>query len=498
MENQEAFHDDPSKWRLASGPVGSGKSVAATIEAVKHSYFYPNNYGFITRKTQPEINISALKDFKDACPKWMMFEENKQQHWIDIINKVGFQKCGAKIAKGKLTKKKARALLESVGGLSRVEFISFEATEKASKKFRSANLGWYMVEQAEEGNTDLYDNLNERLRREPAGRQAWFVANPHGHDWLWHRFHPDSMHRLQDHGFHFFKENRHLPSDFYPSLRLTMSKTKFAQMVEGSYDVAPNAVYPEFSHKIHVLPAHHYPDADCIKGVGVDHGLHNPTAAIFVAALPDNIYYIYQEYYAENRLISENAAAIRQYVTPEHRARFIDPMSGRNRMANTGVTVVDEYARNGLVLNLGESDVGAGIDAIKKLLRVDPEKENPFTKRKGCPGLLVSPNCPNFIREMGLYRWEMVKTDIGHSNEPEKPHKYMDHTCDASRFVIPEMMTSHYAEPYTPPKVLINTSKIKKHENIIVDSDGEIRYNIGKLIREADKVVRHNNTSWIG
>jgi hypothetical protein len=46
----------------------------------------------------------------------------------------------------------------------------------------------------------------------------------------------------------------------------------------------------------------------------------------------------------------------------------------------------------------------------------------------GKPGLLISPKCPNTIREMLAYRWD--------EDHPDRPVKKDDHTCDALRYAV--------------------------------------------------------------
>ena len=267
-------------------------------------------------------------------------------------------------------------------------------------------------------------------------------------------------------------------------------------MVEASYDVAVGAVYPEFSHKIHVVP-HVEPHVDWIKGVGVDHGIQNPTTAIFATKLPTGEFYVYREYYSKGKLISEHAANLKVHITPQHRANFIDP-SCRKRLENTGITIIDEYARHGLPLAPGNSDMQTGINTIKELLQVDRERENPITKRKGCPKLLVSMECKNFIREMMSYRWEELKTGIGDSNLMEKPHKYNDHTCDAARYLFTDFVLSSFTSVYTPkPKARVNPQSVPKHEGVVVMQDGTLRYSISHLAQQADKVYNGRKVSWM-
>ena len=150
---QRAFHQCDAKFRWLGGGIGAGKSAASTVEALFHSWTYPNNYGFILRKTFPELRLSAIKDFYEICPDWMIVEDNRQEHWVDVYNHVGYKyykEFYADMKNKKITKRDYLRGLREIRGTSRIEFISFEGTEAAEKKFRSANIGWYMVEQAEE------------------------------------------------------------------------------------------------------------------------------------------------------------------------------------------------------------------------------------------------------------------------------------------------------------------------------------------------------------
>ena len=107
--------------------------------------------------------------------------------------------------------------LAEIGGLSEIAFISFEGTQRGEEKFRSANIGWYLIEQAESCYPAVYDALNQRMRRVPAGRKGIFVSNPDGRDWLWQFFHPESPDRRKNHAYFPVKlqDNPTLPDDYH-------------------------------------------------------------------------------------------------------------------------------------------------------------------------------------------------------------------------------------------------------------------------------------------
>lgn len=485
---QQDFHDSGAKWRWMGGAVGGGKSVTGIAEAIKHSWMYDDNYGLILRKTFPELRISAMKDFQGICPPWMIVGQNRQEHWIDLINKTGYEQVYNVGNNRFLKKRRLREKLEAVRGISRVEFISFEGTLQAQSKFRSANIGWYMVEQAEEASLDIYHLLNERLRRDPSGRQAWFISNPRGHDWLWKLFHPDSLTRAQGHEFFHVRtsDNTALPDDYEDALRATYSEEQADRLLEGDFDVSTDAIFPEFNVDLHTID-HIEPLRDWEKAIGLDHGLNNPTAAVFAARLPTGEIYIYDEYYEKDKLVSDHAQALKPRITSTHLCRMIDPTT-RNREPIAGATVMGEYARHGLHFTPSSNDVQAGINRIKEYLKMVDDKEHPFTGQKGSPNMIISKKCQMLIDELIGYEKEPLKTGIGSSNQPEKPRKYNDHAVDAARF-----MMMGFAKPMSaaskvedmPKFQFLNADPMK---GVKVDDDGEVTLTIDYMIKQASRL----------
>ena len=428
---QEDFHKSEAKFRRLDGGVGCGKSVTASIEAIKESWEYPNNFGFILRKTMPQILITAYKDFLDVCPHWMVFDWNRQEKWIDVINKYGFNYMT------NVGYRPSAAKLKSIDGLSRVQFISFEGTIHGFDKFASANSGWYFIEQAEQCNFEIYKLMNQRMRRVPAGRKGWFVSNTtRGRDWLWQIFSEQSTNKYPDHQeFHGRTyDNVELPEDYIKAMEWQYTEAERQVLLEGTLGDIPLAIYPELDPNIHLCQDFGIPN-HWVKAIGCDHGLHNPTAMIFLAKDENGNIYAYDEYYVKNKSVAEHVAAIRHKMTNQHKCMMIDPTSG-NRDGVHLDNVKNEYRRHGMFFRNSSKDVPAGVNRVKEYLQTDPERINPFTGKLGSPRLFIFQKCRTLWEELQIYRNEAQKSGIGEVNPPEKPLKYRDHTCDALRFAM--------------------------------------------------------------
>lgn len=428
--HQRSFHNAVQKYRAIGGGVGSGKTAPGVVEAIAQSWEHPNNYGFILRKTFPELRISTQKDFFDLCPPWLIQKRNRTENWVDLLN---WQ--GATMVEANGKKPLPYDTLVEGKGVSRVEFISFENTQEAYDKFQSANIGWFMIDQAEEASKDIFDALVSRMRRDPSGRRAWFIYNPAGHNWLWKLFHPHS----QDHNPDLFwlvdtktSDNPFLPEDYEESLLATYSKDKIERYLMGSYEAYTGMVYKQFNLKTHVVDPFPIPD-DWDIGVGLDHGLNNPTAAVFCAKDPDGNIFMYNEHYQEGWLVSEHAEYLKPLIPSNCWMKVIDP-STQSREPISGKTVIGEYAKAGIFWIAGNNDVAAGINRCGEYLNVDPKRRHPLTKQFGAPRFFVMRNCKHFIDEILDYQWQRLKTSLGESNEPERPRKKEDHLMDAWRY----------------------------------------------------------------
>ena len=496
---QRAFHECETKFRWLGGGVGGGKSVAALVEVLWQSWQYKDNYGFILRKTLPEINRSAHKDFYTVCPHWMIYEENKNEHWIDVLNHVGndFMRQGGK----HMAKRKQQSELKRVKGLSRIEFMSFEGTLAGETKFRSSNIGWYFIEQAESAYLDIYDALNERMRRKPAGRKAIFVSNPDGHNWLWRIFHPDSPDVRKNHTYFPIElaDNPTLPADYHETLKATYDADKYEKMVLGSHDIASGSVFPELSRYTNMIQ-HFEPPSDWVKGIALDPGVRNPTAFLLSAYLPppyEGIYF-YHEYQEAEKVVSQHVAEIKKHITPQFHYYEIDPES-KKREGQFFSTIIGAYNAHGIPFRAASNDVMAGVNRIKEYLAYDPLLIHPVRKEKGSPRLLISDRCPRLMSQLHECRFEEQKTMRGHADPPERVVTKNLHLVDCLRYEIlaggtPPLTAAStrasidertYNNPYEQPK-----------RDELVDKDGG--FTIAALIEQSHKIEpSYGQTTWL-
>lgn len=479
------FHDDPAKFRAIVGSIASGKSAMGTIEVFQHCWQFRNNFGFILRETMPQNRLSSIRDFKQLCPKFMIRRHNLQDSTITLLNQYGF--AFMKEGGHKLRVRQQDEILEEIGGTSMIVFSSFEGTRDALQKWSSANIGFYFMDQAERANEEIYEMLNHRLRLQPSWRQGWFCANwredvPNESEWLWRLFCEDSEEKRPNHTYRevITKVNEaNVPDDFIESLDYAQSEYKKSVYVDGDKDTKMSrAVFPDYSPVLHDIP-HEDPPSEWVKGVGLDHGLHNPTAFVEVALLPTGEVYVYDEYELSGKVVSEHAKELLRRRTRQHIYWGIDPTT-ENREPIAGMSVLHEYHRWQLPFRPGARDVMAGINRIRECMAFEADRINPFTKQVGSPKFFISNRCVRLRQQLLSYRFEELKTHIGFRNEMEKPRKWNDHLVDALRFIIlfitmPQSVTSEVAgfdSQSLPPVVSMPVKKTIFNETGELDLTG--------------------------
>lgn len=158
----------------------------------------------------------------------------------------------------------------------------------------------------------------------------------------------------------------------------------------------------------------------------MDHGYTNATAWLWAFADTSGNLVVYDEYYKDHEIVEVHARevirrSIQHGIPPAYNVG--DP-SIRNSLPNTGTSVQIEYMDHGIPIVLGNNDVRAGIDRVKKLFRTDK--------------LFITANCQKLIWEMQRYRWATwrISKDQFDKNAKEEPQKKNDHACDALRYLV--------------------------------------------------------------
>jgi len=187
---QNSFLTSHARHPALVSAWGTGKSMMAIMRGILLSEQYPGNLGMIVRKEFVALRDSTMKDYE----KYTGRRVNVQAKEDRLANK---------------------------------SVIMFRhAKELTSANLQNVNLGWFLIEQAEEFETsDVFFMLNGRLRREDKVkfRTGFVIANANGHNWIWDLW-PLSGRKQKEKDFPAweattFDNKENLPKDFVDSLK---------------------------------------------------------------------------------------------------------------------------------------------------------------------------------------------------------------------------------------------------------------------------------------
>lgn len=442
--NQRAFFYDKGRVTGYWGGYGNGKTYAGCGKGWLLTEGIPGNVGLVGRKTYPSLNSSTRETFLNIArarnggtldPGPIIEGFNKQENILRLRNG------------------------------SKVIFRTLDEVEK----LRSLNLGWALVDQTEEVAYEIFLELNGRIRFWNKERvKAWqrdnaylldqlgympeptnqliCVGNP-APNWAKNEFGPESK-RPHIYYASTHENQKYLPEDYISELTKQYPKEWVSRFIEGSWETFGGQVYKEFQADTHLIQPFEIP-SHWPRFVGWDHGLTNPTAAMFLTVDEEGNAILYKEYYRSGLTVEEYAKDFKELCKADYVPRgddeclqvWMDP-STKGSYGPQEISVWEAYRKNGIWGHPANNDVEAGILWQSSLIHPDPDHTfpawHPRAGQKGSPRFFVfrrnikgEAACPNFVNEMALYEWVEAAPE---SNAPERPRKWKDHSLDAVRY----------------------------------------------------------------
>jgi hypothetical protein len=424
LPTQMAFLLSKAERTAYVGVLGAGKTLAGSVKALMKAIEEPGwrpGRTAIARQTYPQLIKTTWDTFRkvviNSCPD-LIANEKRSTHEVSMTLKNGWEFLGTNLAH-----------FQDFGSLDLDNF--------------------WIDEMNDDGVTlDSWNMLSGRLGRARIGDGiGWGTGNPGGKNWSYNLFY-----RVQFEGgagikgYQGFlpgpKENIHVPKDYLDKLRLTYPDEWIAKLLEGSFDVFEGQVYDELSEELHRIDPFPIPE-EWPRYFGLDHGLTNPTAGVWVAVDFDGNHYVYRTYYKRNSIPADNAKAILGLEGPEAdwlQWRVIDRATRQHQTAGGVISSIkDQYAEAGLYCREGDSSAGAvkaGIAIKKQLLQCDEAHVFPAWHPRagdyGAPRLYIFKSEREYWSEAMQYRWKAVSPS---GIDKEVPLAVHNHLLDAHRYI---------------------------------------------------------------
>ena len=385
---QKIFHDSDKKFRAFVGGLGSGKSVAGAIEAIKTMVNCPGSMGAILAPTYPLLRDSTIKTFFDFLPRELIKSYSKQEQKVILINnsEAIFRPCD---------------------------------DETTIDRLRNINLGWVWIDEAGLVPEYAFRVTIGRMRHLKGPLKFWLTTTPRGKNWIFDRWldKPTEDYFLVQAKT---RENPYLPKEYIDTLVGEYVGIFAKQELEGEFVGLEGVVYPAFSRNTHIIDTKDIEIKE--HKYGVDFGFSNPSVIIDIGFDYDGRAYILKEFYQKHITDAQLAEIAKKDYGSEY-PYILDSAnpSGIQEFRNIGLTCFPAEKISG---ERETSSILAGIKKVSTYLE---------TQQDGKPRLFIDKKCLNTIMEFENYRFPDTKDGKPVQETPIKVH---DHIMDALRYSL--------------------------------------------------------------
>ncbi|MEG2191931.1 MAG: phage terminase large subunit, partial [Oscillospiraceae bacterium] len=401
-KKQQSFIQATADEVLFGGAAGGGKSYGQIIDALLYAIKYSGSKQLILRRTYPELDKSIIRQTLAIYPQ-EIFKYTSSTHTGTFIN-------GSIIDYG------------------------YCDNENDIYRYQSAEFDVIRFDELTHFTREMYIYLISRLRgANNYPKQMKSTTNPGGigHKWVKERFidvAPFGQEFTENDTTRIFipaliVENKFLldKDRRYLSRLEHLSERDKKALLYGQWDIFDGQYFDEWDRGIHVIKPFEIP-SHWKKYISMDYGL-DMLAAYFIAVDDEENAYVYKEIYRSNLIISSAATLIKSFVNEEISA-FYAPPDLWNRRQDSGKSVEQIFAQNGLYLTKSINDRQVGWYAVKEFLKVKLGAKSEKTAK-----LKIFTTCTNLIRTLP----SLIHDSKNPNDVSNTPHEYT-HGPDAIRY----------------------------------------------------------------
>lgn len=210
----------------------------------------------------------------------------------------------------------------------------------------------------------------------------------------------------------------------YETMLLSLPEHQRRQLLEGDWDVAEGAAFPEFKRSIHVVEPYTIP-SDWTRFRACDYGYGSFTAVLWFAVAPDESLVVYRELYVTKVLAEDLAEQILKLESGERIRYGVLDSSCWAKRGDTGPSIAERMILRGCKWRPSDRSSGsrvAGKNEIHRRLQIDQ-----FT---GHPRITFFQNCTQVIADL-----PSIPLDKTNPEDVDTKVKN-DHTYDALRYGV--------------------------------------------------------------
>lgn len=276
---------------------------------------------------------------------------------------------------------------------------------------------------------ELYDTI---VRPALLDRNGWaiFISTPNG---IHNHFFEIVQRAKADPDTYYFshataRDNTYLPAGEFDKMRQEYERDgkidEWNQEWEAMFTNPSTLIYGEFDYDKHVFSdLSEIPDAGTLA-CGIDFGMTDPTAAVFIKIDFEGNWWVFDEIYKTDLHLDQLIYVLRDKMANDHYPRIIGDGAARFEIESLRKR---KFRITGG--KKGADSIANGIREVKALLHV--------REGTGKPKIFIHKSCKNLIKEFQSYAWERDSE----GNVINVPEDKNNHALDALRYVALDKAT---------------------------------------------------------
>ena len=396
---QKKFCQSRSRYTAYGGARGGGKTHVLLRKAAGGALTYPGIKILIVRREYPELEQNIILPMQKLIPP-EVGSYNGSMRMMFFCN----------------------------GSI--IKFGHYGAGD--DQEYQGLEFDWIFMEEATQFSESQFRTLGACLRGATKfPRRMYLTCNPGGIGHLWvKRLFVDREYREGEKA----KDYTFIPATVDDNPQLLEASPEYKQMLDllpedvrrawryGDWNAMAGTFFPEFRKETHVIAPFVRVPREWKKYRAFDYGL-DMFACLWVAVDFEGRAYVYREVQQSGLIVSEAAKLANALTPPEEHIEFtIAPPDMWNRQKDSGRSMAEIFAQNGLGLLKASNNRVQGWMAVKELLK-------PMKSDTDRPGLLVTENCVGLIRNLPAIQHD----EKNPSDCATEPHE-ITHICDAARY----------------------------------------------------------------
>ena len=223
-------------------------------------------------------------------------------------------------------------------------------------------------------------------------------------------------------------DNPYLMADGqYEAMLRSLPEVERKRLLEGDWDVAEGAAFPEFSRSRHVVEHFELP-TNWPRIRAADYGYASPSCVLWGAIDWDNNIWVYRELYAKHLTAEELADKILEAEELDPQPHYTVLDSSCWNKTGFGPSIAETMMRVGVRWTPSDRNRIQGKMELHRRLANDPYTEE--------PRLRIFSSCQNIIKQM-------AGIPLSKSNSEDVDTKAEDHAYDALRYMVMTRMSGY-------------------------------------------------------